>query len=45
MGLSQSNVIEKKMTQTSKGKQEFSVNISGLVIPSVANSEVILKLP
>jgi len=27
MGLSQSNIVDKKMTQTSKGKQEFDVNV------------------
>jgi hypothetical protein len=35
--------LEAKMKQTTKGKQEFIVNIHGVWIPSVASSEVIFK--
>jgi hypothetical protein len=35
--------LEAKMKQTEKGKQEFIVNIHGLWIPSVENSEVNFK--
>jgi hypothetical protein len=35
--------LEAKMKQTTKGKQEFIVNIHGVWIPSVASSEVNFK--
>jgi hypothetical protein len=36
-------IVETEMNATSEGKQEFVVNIPGLVIPEVENSEVIVE--